>query len=107
MFRTLRRWTPSVFLAAAIAYFAGHALTGESGLIAWMSAKHRLAALEAELAEVSAERGDLEDRAARLREETLDLDYLEERARALVGVARPDDIVVPASARAKAGQGRG
>ena len=99
MFRALRRWTPTGVIAAGIVYFAAHALTGESGLLAWVGYKHRIAMLEAELAEATMLRADLEDRASRLRVETLDLDFLEERARALVGVGRPDDIIVPAGAR--------
>ena len=74
------------------------ALAGESGLIAWAGEKRRLAALETELAETRATLARLEDRAARLRDETLDLDYLDERARALLGMGRPGEIVVPAAA---------
>jgi cell division protein FtsB len=99
MLRALGRWTPTLAIVAGIAYFAGHALRGENGLIAWAAAKGRLATLEAELAEAQALRADLEARAARLSEETLDLDYLDERARALVGLGQPGDIVVPARAR--------
>ncbi len=102
MLTALRRWTPTVAIVAGIAYFAGHALTGENGLIAWAAAKSRLAVLDADLADAKATRAALETRAARLREETLDLDYLDERARALVGLALPGDIVVPARARAAA-----
>jgi cell division protein FtsB len=101
MFRSLRRWTPTLAIALGIGYFAGHALTGESGLIAWAGDKTRLAALESELVEVRALRLELEARAARLREETLDLDYVDERARALLGMGRPGEIVVPAAALAQ------
>jgi cell division protein FtsB len=94
----LRRWSPTVALGLGIGYFAGHALAGESGLIAWAGEKRQLAALEAELVETRATLALLEDRAARLRDETLDLDYLDERARALLGMGRPGDIVVPAAA---------
>lgn len=98
MLRFIRRWTPTLAIAAGIAYFAGHALSGENGLLAWAGAKHRIAALEAELTETRALHARLEDRAARLREDTLDLDYLDERARALLGLGRPGDVVVPAAA---------
>ena len=105
MFRAISRWTPTFAILAGIAYFAGHALTGEAGLIAWMGYKHRLAALDAELAVAASEHAGLEERAARLRDETLDLDYLEERARVLVGVGRPDDIIVPAGVRSSIATG--
>jgi cell division protein FtsB len=96
--KTLTGWAPTALLCFAIFYFAGHALTGEKGVIAWMGYKARIADLESEIERTSADVRALEERAARLREATLDLDYLEERARILVGVADPRDIIVPASA---------
>jgi cell division protein FtsB len=104
MFRSLRRWTPTLAIALGIGYFAGHALTGESGLIAWAGDKSRLAMLEAELADARAIRVQLEDRAGRLREDSLDLDYLDERSRALLGMGQPGDIVVPAASLDRSGR---
>ena len=103
MLSVLRRWTPSVAIAAAIAYFGGHALTGQNGLLAWTASKRQIASLEAELAATQQELALLEDRAARLREESLDLDYLDERARAVVGMGRRGDVVVPAAALGRGG----
>lgn len=99
MFRAVRRWTTSLAIAAGIAYFGGHALTGQSGLLAWANYKHRIGELTAELDQTVAMRADLEARAERLRDDTLDLDYVEERARVLLGMGHPSDIVVPASTR--------
>lgn len=99
MFRTLTRWTPTAAILAGIAYFSGHALTGQNGLFAWSLDRSRIAALEVDLGALQAERADLEARAVRLRDATLDLDYLDERARALVGLGREREIVVPGGAR--------
>ena len=41
MLSALRRWTPSLAIAAGLAYFGGHALTGDSGLLAWTASKRR------------------------------------------------------------------
>jgi cell division protein FtsB len=106
MLRSLSRWTPTFAILAGIAYFAGHALTGQNGLFAWSVDRARIAALELDLDDLQLERLALEDRAARLRDETLDLDYLDERARALVGVGNPRDIVVPGGARQQARESR-
>jgi cell division protein FtsB len=106
MLRALARWTPTLAILAGIAYFACNALRGENGLIAWAAEKRKIAALGADLAKAKATHADLETRAARLREDTLDPDYLEERARALVGLGRPGDIVVPARAREADGAGK-
>ncbi len=104
--RTVLSWTPTALLCCAILYFAGHALTGEKGVIAWMGYQARISDLDVEIARTAADVRELETRAARLREATLDLDYLEERARILVGVADPRDILVPASALPAAVDGR-
>lgn len=106
MLRAMSRWTPSFAILAGIAYFAGHALTGQNGLFAWSVDRARIAALEVDLGNAQAERLALEDRAVRLRDETLDLDYLDERARALVGVGGQRDIVVPGGARQQARESR-
>jgi len=103
----MKRWAPTFALVAAIGYFSAHALTGERGLVAWAGYKHRLDGLEIQLVSVEAERQGLETRAARLRDASLDLDYLDERARALLGVGAPGDILIPARARVRAAQERG
>lgn len=82
----------------AVGYFLIHGLTGEAGLAAWTETRRELAALEARHAWLSVHVADLEDRARRLREPTLDLDYLEERARDVAMVARADDVIIPANA---------
>jgi cell division protein FtsB len=89
-----RRW-PQALFAALVVYFAGHGLAGEQGLIAWRATEAAIAAEEARLAALDLEVADLERRADRLRDGSLDLDYLDERARAVAHVAHPRDIVVP------------
>lgn len=83
---------------AAVTYFCVHALSGDAGLPVWLETRRALATLELERAELAAERAYLEDRIARLSEATLDLDYLEERARAIVFAAHPDDVMIPHTA---------
>ncbi|MGE0830145.1 MAG: septum formation initiator family protein [Hyphomonadaceae bacterium] len=83
----------SLGLGAVIVYLAAHAVTGRQGLIAHMDLQKEAAALEAERDALAAERAALEARAARLRPESLDLDYLDERARALLAAGDPDEIV--------------
>jgi len=102
----MKRWAPTFALVAAIGYFSAHALTGERGLVAWAGYKHRLEGLEVQLTHVENERHALETRAARLRDASLDLDYLDERARALLAVGAPGDILIPARVRVRAAQGR-
>ena len=90
----IKRILPSVFLAVAIAYFGYHALTGEQGVLNWIVVKNDLHAAEIELAETRSEREALEVTASRLRSDSLDLDYVEERARTILNVAHPRDFIV-------------
>jgi len=89
-----KRIIPSFFLAMTIAYFGYHALTGEQGVLNWIVVENDISAIEIELAEARAEREALEVTAARLRSDSLDIDYVEERARAILNVAHPRDFVV-------------
>lgn len=90
----IKRYGTSAFLAVAIAYFGYHALTGEQGVLNWIVVKNDIRIAEAELAVAVAEREALEDTAARLRSDSLDLDYVEERARAILNVAHPREFIV-------------
>ncbi|NWG54548.1 MAG: septum formation initiator family protein [Hydrogenophilaceae bacterium] len=83
----------SVGLGAAALYLAAHAVTGRQGLMAQWELQGQEKALRAELAALQTERAALDARAARLRPESLDLDYLDEKARALLAAGGPDEIV--------------
>ena len=90
----IKRLIPSFFLALAIAYFGYHALTGEQGVLNWLVVEAEIREAETELAVATAERELLEETAARLRSDSLDLDYLEERARDVLNVAHPREFSV-------------
>lgn len=93
---TLKRFSLTGFLALVIAYFGYHAMNGEQGVYNHARIQIEIAAVEAELAETRAQRERMEDRVARLDERTgaVDVDYLEERARAVLRFAHPSEIVV-------------
>jgi cell division protein FtsB len=80
--------------ACLMGYFCYHLVQGERGLLAWLELSHEIAAAEAEAATARAERATLEHRVSHLRPESLDRDLLDERARAVLNVARPNDIVI-------------
>lgn len=81
--------------AAMMAYFGYHAVQGDRGLIAWWNLRYELEKTESDLAAVTAEKQALEHRVALLRPQSLDRDMLEERARLMLGVVRPDDLIIP------------
>ena len=81
-------------LVALIGYFSAQALTGERGLLNGTERHRALADRRAELAELQTTRGELEARVNGLSSEHLSVDLLEERARVVLGYARPDDYVI-------------
>jgi len=89
----------SIGLGAAIVYLGAHALTGRQGLVAYVDLQAQERALERRVAGLEVEREVLEGRAARLRPESLDLDYLDERARVTLAAGDPEEIVFALSAR--------
>lgn len=83
----------SLGLGAAILYLGAHAVTGRQGLVAYVDLQAQERALEQRVASLEEERAQLEARAARLRPETLDLDYLDERARITLAAGDSEELV--------------
>ncbi len=83
-----------VFAALFIGYFAVNAFTGNHGLRAQADLDQQLAAMQAELATIRAERAVWERRVALLRSDGIDPDMLDERARTLIGYADPRDLTL-------------
>ena len=83
-----------VLMAGAIAVFAHSGLQGDHGLAAYREAEIEEHHLRQELARLSAQRATLENKVRRLSDGYLDLDLLDERARAVLGVVREDELVV-------------
>ena len=83
-------------LSALIVYLAAHGLTGRQGLVSYLGLQEHERALETEQTELQATIETLSDRAARLRtgSSDFDRDYLEERARTILGAARANEVVI-------------
>jgi cell division protein FtsB len=81
-------------VALLIGYFGVNAYTGEHGLIAKQDLDQEIGQLGGELAAVRAERAVWERRVSLLRSDNLDPDLLDERARALLDLAGPRDLVM-------------
>ena len=97
--RVLRRQSkaavaPVIFLGL-VGYFGWNATQGERGSQAYAVRQEQLKMVQSELLRVSAERDMWERRVAGLREQRLDPDTLDERARAVLSVAAPTDLVLP------------
>jgi cell division protein FtsB len=86
-------WLPFLGITAAI-YFGYHFVEGQRGLIAWMSLNERIEAAQIEHEFLLNERLQAEHRVSLLGPAGLDADMLDERARAVLGLARKDEIVL-------------
>lgn len=83
---------PTLFLTL-VAYFGWNATQGDRGLQAYAMRQEQLKSVQADLQKVELERDTMERRVAGLRTQRLDPDTLDERARAMLNVADPSDLV--------------
>jgi cell division protein FtsB len=89
---------PLIFLAIT-GYFGWSATQGNHGLVAYAQRQDQLRQADAEHDAALAERDTWERRVAGLRANHLDPDTLDERARAMLNLANPNDIIVPYTAK--------
>jgi cell division protein FtsB len=75
-------------------YFAYHLEIGEHGLKSRAELERRKEVLQGELAGLEEVKTRLDHDVALLRPESLDPDMLDERARAILNLAHPDDLVI-------------
>lgn len=75
-------------------YFGYHIVQGERGLFSWMRLRQKISESELHLAKIQTEKETLERRVHLLRPENVDQDMLEERAREVLNLGRPDEIVI-------------
>lgn len=92
--RSLRRAVLPVLLCALLAYFGWHAIHGQRGFRTMQVREAQIAAAAHEHALLRARREAAERRVHALRGERLDPDTLDERARAMLNLTQPDEIVV-------------
>jgi cell division protein FtsB len=85
---------PLVFLAL-VGYFLWQATQGQHGLDAYAQRQQDLQAAQADLARAQAEVAGWERRVDGLHTTHLDPDALDERARAMLNLSDPSDIIVP------------
>jgi cell division protein FtsB len=108
MFRYLRRKLRSVIGPVVgvclIGYFTYHAIQGDHGIFARDALQGEIARAQSTLDTLTSQREEMEKRAALIDPKQVDPDMLDERARAMLNVARPDEVVVfyPKTAPAQA-----
>jgi len=75
--------------------FAGYAIAGPNGLLAWGGYHRDLQERKAELAKLEAEKQRLRHRSALLDPRRADPDMADELVRRDLGLVRPDEVIVP------------
>jgi len=75
-------------------YLCFAALQGEHGLLSLFRIEAQEARLQGELAELRIERETISNKTRRLSTDHLDLDLLDEQARRVLGLGRPDEIMI-------------
>ncbi len=90
----LRLLVLPVLCAMLLSYFFFNTVSADQGLRAWSSLIVEIEEARAILDDVRSERQRLEHQVALLRPESLDPDLLDERARSLLGIARPDELTI-------------
>lgn len=87
---------PAIFVATLtiLAVFLHSGLQGEHGLVALHEAEALERQLTAELARTQAEHAEIENLVNRIQDSNLDLDLLDERARAVLGYVRREDLII-------------
>jgi cell division protein FtsB len=84
---------PAIFLAIT-SYFGWNAIQGDRGLVAYAQRQELLRQVIAEQTAAKAERDGWEARVSGLRARHLDPDTLDERARAMLNLSAPNEVIV-------------
>ncbi len=91
----IRRAAMPALALIVVGNFAGYAVAGPNGLLAWGGYNRDLQERKAELAQLDAERKQLRHRSALLDPRKADPDLADELVRRDLGLVRPDEVIIP------------
>jgi cell division protein FtsB len=94
-FGMIRRSALPALALIIVGTFAGHAVAGQNGLLAWGGYHRALKERQAELAQLQQERAQLRHRSQLLDPNKADPDMADELVRKDLGLVRPDEVIVP------------
>lgn len=78
-----------------VAFFGGYALFGSNGVLAGFEYSQMLESRRQELAAMEVDRAQLANRVALLNPDRADPDLVDEMVRSKLGLAHPDEVVIP------------
>ena len=91
----IRRAAMPALALIVVGTFAGHAVAGPNGLLAWGGYNRSLKERQAELERLEAEKAALRHRSALLDPRKADPDIADELVRRDLGLVRPDEVIIP------------
>ncbi len=95
IFELVRRAAFPALALIVVGTFAGHAIAGPNGILAWGGYHRALKERQAELAQLQQEKARLEHRSDLLDPRKADPDMADELVRKDLGLIRPDEVIVP------------
>ena len=91
----IRRSALPALALIVVGTFAGHAVAGPNGLLAWGGYHRALQERKAELSQLERDRAQLRHRSALLDPRKADPDMADELVRKDLGLVRPDEVIIP------------
>lgn len=95
IFELIRRAAFPALALIVVGTFAGHAIAGPNGILAWGGYHRALQQRKVELAQLEQEKAQLKHRSALLDPRKADPDIADELVRKDLGLVRPDEVIVP------------
>ena len=95
IFALIRRVAMPALAVIVVGTFAGHAIAGPNGILAWGSYHRELLQRKVELAQIEKEHAQLRHRSELLDPNKADPDMADELVRKKLGLVRPDEVIVP------------
>jgi cell division protein FtsB len=94
-FGLIRRSAVPALALIIVGTFAGHAIAGPNGILAWGGYHRALKERQAELTQLEQEKVALKHRSQLLDPNKADPDMADELVRKDLGLVRPDEVIVP------------
>src|SRR6476659_741043 len=91
----IRRSAVPALALIVVGTFAGHAIAGPNGILAWGGYPRALKERQAELAQLEQQKAELRHHSALLDPRKADPDMADELVRKDLGLVRPDEVIVP------------
>jgi cell division protein FtsB len=95
IFELIRRAAIPALALIVVGTFAGHAIAGPNGILAWGGYHRALQDRKAELAQLEVQRAQMKHRSDLLDPRKADPDIADELVRKDLGLVRPDEVIVP------------